>query len=138
MDAALRDLVWQRADAICEYCHLSQEHQPFAPFHIEHIRPKKHHGADAASNLALACGHCNRHKSSNLVGIDPETGEMVPLFHPRKHNWEEHFEWDGPELRARTPIGRVTIEVLAINASRRIELREQLITEGVFPPSQSQ
>jgi hypothetical protein len=46
---------------------------------------------------------------------------------------EEHFAWDGPWLRGRTQIGRVTIDVLTINAASYIELRETLIVEGLFP-----
>jgi hypothetical protein len=34
-----------------------------------------------------------------------------------------------------TPVGRVTIRVLAINHPEAVALRRQLITEGVFPPA---
>jgi hypothetical protein len=34
----------------------------------------------------------------------------------------------------RTAIGRVTVELLKINDPFRIELREALMEEGVFPP----
>lgn len=43
------------------------------------------------------------------------------------------IEWDGAALRAKTAIGRATIEVLAINAPDAIAVREALIEEGVFP-----
>jgi hypothetical protein len=33
------------------------------------------------------------------------------------------------------PIGRVTIEVLNITDLLRVELREELIEEGLFPPA---
>ena len=42
MDAALRNLVRQRAGNRCEYGGIWQEHIPFALFHINHITPKKH------------------------------------------------------------------------------------------------
>jgi hypothetical protein len=35
MDKKTRTLVWQRADGICEYCRLWQEHEPFIRFQIE-------------------------------------------------------------------------------------------------------
>ena len=35
--------------------------------------------------------HCNLYKGSNLTGIDPETGEIVSLFHPRRDVWIIHF-----------------------------------------------
>jgi hypothetical protein len=49
--------------------------------------------------------------------------------------WAYHFVWDGPTLRGRTPIGRVTVEVLNMNAPVRVALRAQLIAEGEFPPT---
>ena len=38
-------------------------------------------------------------------------------------------------LIGRTPIGRVTVALLHINDDYRVELREGLIAEGVFPPA---
>jgi hypothetical protein len=60
---------------------------------------------------------------------------VVRLFNPRKDDWGEHFAWDGPYLRGRTKIGRVTIDVLTINHPAYVELRGALIAEGVFPPT---
>jgi len=80
--------------------------------------------------------HCNRHKGPNLAGIDWQTSrtKLVRLYNPRRHQWARHFAWDGPRLVGRTAIGRVTVEVLAMNDPVRIAVREQLIAEGVFPP----
>ncbi len=102
-------------------------------FQVEHIVPKKHHGPTESGNLALACFACNNHKGTNLTGIDPEGGGVVRLFNPRRDNWEDHFEWEGALLLGRTPVGRATIDVLAINLDYRCALREALIEEGVFP-----
>jgi len=82
MDARLRHLVRRRADDVCEYCGLRQEQEPL-PFHVEHIIPRQHGGADATDNLALACHHCNLHKGSDLAGLDPESGQLTRLFNPR-------------------------------------------------------
>ena len=60
---------------------------------------------------------------------------QVALFHPRRQQWHRHFRWDGPVLVGRTQTGRATIRVLAINAPDRVEHREGLIAEGLFPPS---
>ena len=65
-----------------EYCGLPRAAIPIATFHVDHIKAKQHEGSDDPTNLALACGHCNRRKGTNLSGIDPETGEIVPLFQP--------------------------------------------------------
>jgi 5-methylcytosine-specific restriction endonuclease McrA len=132
MDAALRRLVWERAHARCEYCRMRQEFDELT-FQIEHVIPRKHHGVDAAENLALACFACNNHNGTNLSGFDPQTGEMTRLFHPRHDTWEEHFDWQRGRLVGRTAIGRTTIDVLAINLSYRVELRLALMEEGGFP-----
>jgi len=132
MDAGLRRLVWHRANGRCEYCRMRQEFDELT-FQIEHIIPRKHHGSDAGENLALACFACNNHKGTNLSGRDPQTGEMTRLFHPRRDDWEDRFQWQEGWLRGRTAIGRATIDVLAINLPYRWQLRMALIEEGVFP-----
>jgi hypothetical protein len=71
---------------------------------------------------------------SDISGIDDRTGKLTPLFNPRRHKWAAHFRWDGPHLVGRTAIGRVTAQLLHINDEYRVELREMLIEEGVFPP----
>jgi hypothetical protein len=125
MDAATRELVRQRADNRCEYCGLARDDAPFAAFHIEHIIPKKHGGSDDASNLALACYHCNLHKGPNLTGIDPDSGAIVPLFHPRQQSWHEHFALQGSVIVGLTDTGRATVRVLMMNAVGRLELRSR-------------
>ena len=67
-----------------------------------------------------------------MAGLDPATNEVVRLFHPRRDRWTEHFAWDGPELKALTPVGRVTIAVLAINEPEFVDVRRALQGEGVF------
>ena len=57
------------------------------------------------------------------------------MFNPRRHSWHRHFHWDGPLLVGRTAIGRATILVLEINLDYRVDLRQELIDEGVFPPN---
>ena len=86
------------------------------------------------ANLALACPHCNYHKGPNLAGLDPATGRLARLFHPRRNRWNAQFAWDGPVLQGRTPIGRTTIQVLFIDHPDRIEARRLLIEVGRFPP----
>ncbi len=76
--------------------------------------------------------HCNRFKGPNVAGLDPDTGKIVRLFHPRRDSWAEHFVWHGPELNARTQIGRVTLVVLAINDQDVVAVRKALQDEGVF------
>ena len=101
-------------------------------FHVDHVKPRQHGGLTELDNLALACLHCNRHKGPNLAGIDPVDGEMATLFNPRADTWTDHFEWRGSELFGRTPVGRATIRVLAINAPDFRSVREALQREGRF------
>jgi hypothetical protein len=118
-----RARVRERAGNACEYCHLHQDNSPLAVLHIEHIIPKIHGGDDELDNLALACIDCNLHKGPNLTGIDPETETVTELFHPRHHNWGDHFAWDGIYLLGNTAIGRTTIRVLNINSEDQLALR---------------
>jgi hypothetical protein len=134
MDAGLRRLVRQRAGSRCEYCRLHETDLPLFPFHAEHIIAEKHGGADDVDNLAWSCHLCNLCKSSNLTGIDPKTGRIVALFHPRRQKWARHFQWDGPVLVGRTASGRATIMVMNINLEHRVQLREFLIAVHRFPP----
>jgi hypothetical protein len=132
MDESLVEAIRRRAGYACEYCHLPEEFHP-GPFEVEHIIARQHGGLSVPRNLAWSCLQCNRHKGSNLVGIDGKSSRLVRLFNPRFHKWSFHFRWDGPYLKGRTPIGRVTVDLLAINAPLRVALREYLIAEGVLP-----
>jgi hypothetical protein len=132
MDASTRRLVRHRAAERCEYCRLPQAASPWALFQIEHIRPIKHHGTDELSNLCLACGHCNRHKGPNLASVDPVTSDLTPLFNPRTDDWVSHFRFAEHRILGLTAIGRVTVDILKMNAVRRVELRIQLAREGLF------
>jgi hypothetical protein len=49
------------------------------------------------------------------------------------NDWYKHFEWQGPVLAGRSPTGRATVELLQINLSMRVELREWLMQSDVFP-----
>lgn len=135
MNDALADAVRRRAGHACEYCHLPASDHP-APFEVEHVIARQHGGTTTLGNLAFACLHCNRHKGPNLSGIDAATSKtkLVRLFHPRRHKWRHHFRWDGIHLVGRTPIGRVTVHVLAVNHPIRVVLRQTLLDEGSWQP----
>lgn len=130
MDAATRRRVVARAGGRCEYCRLHQSAAGFAAFHVEHIIARQHRGPDDDENLALACHRCNAHKGPNLAGYDPDTGEIVRLFHPRRDAWGEHFFRDGPWTRGLTSIGRTTVWVLQMNTEVRLELRAAILDAG--------
>jgi hypothetical protein len=130
MDSGLRASVRRRAAEACEYCRLPQAASRFAQFHVEHIIARQHGGATDAANLALACSFCNFHKGPNIASLDPDDGQLVPLFHPRRDIWTDHFAWQGTLIVGRTPVGRGTVRILAMNDWQRIELRENLQALG--------
>jgi hypothetical protein len=126
MDAATQRVVRSRANNRCEYCQLTQDAAPFLTFHIEHIQAKQHIHDESLDNLALACPDCNRYKGPNLATLDPQTREVTLLFHPRKDNWNDHFEFEGFFIRGITPIGIATERLLKFNLEERVELRAEI------------
>lgn len=94
---------------------------------------RQHGGRSTEDNLALACPWCNQHKGPNLTGIDPETGELTRLYHPRRDRWLDHFKWEGAVLVALTAVGRTTLYVLSMNDHVAVSLRRELMATGLFP-----
>ena len=130
----LRDSVARRARNRCEYCHIPSKGQ-ITWFPIDHILPKSEGGPTEESNLALSCPRCNASKWAFVDGVDPITGDSVPLFNPRSHSWTEHFEWSPTVplfLEGRTPIGRATIVRLKMNDADPLKIRRLLLELGVL------
>ncbi len=96
---------------------------------MDHIIARKHQGASDEENLAFACLPCNARKGPNVAGVDPITGEIVPLFHPRRDEWNDHFEWRGAWLFGKTASARTTIHVLGINNTEVVLARESMMEE---------
>jgi len=130
MDAILRKRVRDQAKDTCEYCRMPQQYD-LLPFQVDHIIAEKHHGPTDPENLAWSCCNCNAHKGANIAGLDPADKTLSQLFHPRQHQWTEHFAWHGAVLVGMTAIGRTTIDVLNINDIDRVQIREFLMEAGV-------
>ena len=122
-----------RAGARCQYC-LMQESLQGATFHIEHVIPQCKGGSSDLENLVLACPGCNLHKASKITAVDPATGEEVPLFHPIRQLWSEHFRFEGYQIEGLTAVGRASVETLNLNHSRRVRIREIEEAFGPYPP----
>src|SRR5262249_11964949 len=90
---ALRRQVSERAKYCCEYCK-SQARFAMQALSVDHIEPRSRRGKTSLSNLAFACQGCNNHKYKRTQARDPLTEQMVPLFHPRRHRWRDHFTWN--------------------------------------------
>lgn len=133
--ARARQAVIRRAQGYCEYCRSPMRYSP-DPFAVEHIVPRVAGGGNAASNLALSCQGCNNLKFVSIEAVDPVTGVLVPLFHPRQQRWSQHFLWsqDTTVVVGRTSIGRATVERLRLNREGVVNLRRVLATIGQHPP----
>ena len=125
--------VRERAKGRCEYCRMHQSLQG-ASFHVEHVIPCSHGGQESLLNLVLACPSCNLHKSNRVEALDPESGEVVPFFHPLADVWDENFFFVEFEIVGKTACGRATLEALNFNHPRRLRVREAEAMFDLFPP----
>jgi HNH endonuclease len=130
--ASLRQLVSQRASGSCEYCLINQTFSMYS-HEVDHVIALKHGGESTEDNLVIACLPCNRHKGSDLTSIDPLTGVITPLFNPRTQSWLEHFQLEGGFILGLTAIGRTTVFLLQMNATNRLQLRQSLTDQGLYP-----
>jgi hypothetical protein len=131
LPVGLRRLVRTRADDRCEYCRIP-ESMTLAPHQVDHVVAEKHGGLTEEGNLALSCVLCNQHKGSDLTSIDPQTGLITPLFHPRRDRWCDHFRFAEGTIEPLSPTGRVTVRLLQLNHLERIEERELMLRLGLL------
>ncbi len=130
-----RALLASMAGFLCEYCKCPKAFIPI-PFDIEHILPISLGGTDDVENSAYACHGCNLIKNNKIEGTDPVNKVIVPFFHPRSDEWNDHFVWDesGLLMLGITPVGRATIESLKLNREAVVNLRSLLVLAGKHPP----
>lgn len=128
---AVRQFVRERVHKQCEYCHRPDVYSVVS-FHVDHIIPtKQHEGSSEEENLAWLCVHCNISKSVNIAGYDPVTQQLTPLFNPRTQQWDEHFQMNTATIEGKTPVGRVTVKILDMNAQEMVQARQSLIDKGL-------
>jgi hypothetical protein len=125
INTELRQRVRERAAYCCEYC-LFPERYSLVPHEIDHIFAEKHGGSSEEDNLCLACWICNRYKGSDLASLDPQTGEISLLFHPRKDLWVAHFILHGAIIAPISAVGRATERLLRFNRPDRVIERQSL------------
>ena len=130
MDRELRERLRVRASYRCEYCQLRETVDAEVPFHTEHIIAQQHGGSAEEGNLALACCWCNAIKGPNLTSLDPDTGIITRLYHPRSDFWHEHFRRNGPQILGLTDVGRTTVFLLRLNSEINVRLRSLLLELG--------
>jgi hypothetical protein len=131
----VRARVRAQAGDRCGYC-LSPQRLVLGWLEIEHIIPKAKGGADDEDNLWQACRLCNNFKGVQTEGLDPETGQWVRLFDPRRQRWSEHFAWsdDGTRVLGRTPCGRATVISLQLNNVIAVMVRREWVAADWHPP----
>jgi hypothetical protein len=134
----LRHQLEEVDDHCCAYCQTLQANsgQRMVP---DHIIPESKGGKTAFENLCFACRMCNEFKGSRTAGIDPLTGQITPLFHPRRQNWFDHFGWEdsGSRIIGLTAVGRATVVALQMNHAVIVPTRQKWVSAGWHPPQLS-
>ncbi len=104
---------------------------------MEHILPRTLGGSDDRSNLAASCYRCNEFKGAKTDAINPETGQLAPLFNPRTQTWADQFAWvnAGTHMIGVMPTGRATVIALRLNNENVVEARAIWIEFGWHPPA---
>ena len=126
--------VAERAAGGCEYCRAPEAVFNF-PFDVDHIVPRSKGEDNSFDNLAQSCESCNTFKSDEVRTMDPTSGDVVPLFHPRNDIWVNHFEIElfTAQVLGLTPIGRATVELLRMNSPFQVRARARWILIGMYP-----
>ena len=126
----LRQLVIARADDRCEYCLMPQAFVA-STHQVDHVIAEKHGGKTESENLALSCMLCNLRKAADIASLDPDSGKLTPLFHPREMAWKEHFSLVESKIVGLTPVGQTTANFLQLNSTERIIERSALASAGI-------
>ncbi len=132
---AVRDLSAERDKQRCAYC-LTTEENCGLRMHVDHIIPEVAGGLTTPDNLCLACFSCNVYKGVQQTAIDPLTAETVPLFHPLRQAWRDHFAWDESQthILGLTSCGRATVAALQMNNPTVVRARRRWVSAGWHPP----
>ncbi len=128
-------MIESRAGGRCEYCASPADHTP-DDFAAEHTVPVVLDGISDLGNLAWSCQGCNSRKFTATQAVDPQTRDLALLYHPRRDQWSEHFQWsaDARLLIGLTPTGRATIARLDLNRYNVVNLRAVLVPARKHPP----
>jgi hypothetical protein len=73
-----------------------------------------------------------------MTAVDPDSGEVVPLYNPRQQRWSDHFAWDSTYslVIGLTAVGRATVAALRLNRQGVVNLRRLLVPIGEHPPKE--
>ncbi len=134
ISSTVRRQIAELAGHRCSYCRSPE--WVGIPMVMEHVIPLAVGGASDSENLCLACYRCNEFKGVRVDARDPLSGDTVPLFHPGRQAWQEHFAWseDGVHVIGRTACGRATIAALRLNNDWLVQARHIWVLAGLHPP----
>jgi hypothetical protein len=137
VSADLRARIDSADRRVCCYCRLSEANSG-VPLSYDHIEPRGRGGVTSFENVCLCCRPCNEFKSDVTDADDPLTGERVPLFHPRRQVWHEHFTWsaDATRIEGITPTGRATVVALRMNRAMIVAARGRWFLAGWHPSAE--
>ena len=135
LSVELRKQLEELDNGQCAYCQTRTDNTGQA-LTVDHIIPLAKGGGNALENLCRACRNCNEAKRDQTYALDPLTGELVPLYHPRRQAWIDHFAWDqtGIQLLGVTASGRATIIALDMNNELILFARRRWVNAGWHPP----
>lgn len=118
---ALRDQIRQRAAFACEYCGVN-ETDTGGLLTLDHFHPQSKGGSDNPENLIYCCNRCNSYKYNYFPSSNKEPSIWNPTQSPRDQHF---FELDNGQLKALTPVGKATIDLLRLNRPPLIQYRLQ-------------
>jgi hypothetical protein len=137
ISADLRRQIRAQFANCCAYCRTAEALSVALFVEFEHIVPRSAGGTTTYENLCFACPSCNRWKSNRTTATDPNTQQVVSLFHPQRDRWTDHFAWSDDEITivGLTPVGQATVSVLRMNRPQLLRLRRMWVAMGEHPPT---
>ena len=125
--------IMQKTIRYCEFCHIPEG---ILPLHVLNLPRQKKDTPNALQNYCVICEHCYKAKGNRVEGVDPRSGKIIPLFHPRKDIWKQHFSWeiDHITIKGLTIVGRATVAITRMNSESMLERRKQGLRDGWHQP----
>lgn len=109
----LKDSLMQLSHGKCAYCECSLTKESNY-MEVEHFEDKKHNPDKVMDwdNLLPSCKHCNGHKSTHNVVVEPIVNPFID--DPKNHLYFQHYRYKSKDDK-----GKNTISVLELNDGER-------------------
>ena len=109
----------------CVYCRMPDGIKGEHSFGVDHYRPRRRFPdlSCAYSNLFYSCNPCNSRKGDTWFdGEELARGLFIP--NPCDHRMADHLTYRGARVEARTPAGRLAVDVLLLDDEDDVRYRE--------------